>query len=189
MLDTNKVDIVSCKPTTSVYEAKHFRNSHLPFGDEDKHTKTLESVLFPHDLTSSCFELTDMHRQTSWITAYDGRGVFAENVNLLILVRDKNIVWVDVEVECSRWGGCVMLLDYKSIFHTGDPLPETINVNFKWNVEYSYNSDRGFVVVMWCSMILTTLTVLGIIYASGKQYENEIKKQQFKQPIKTTKSD
>ena len=105
MLDTNKVDIVSCKPTTSVYEAKHFRNSHLPFGDEDKHTKTLESVLFPHDLTSSCFELTDMHRQTSWITVYDGRGVFAENVNLLILVRDKNIVWVDVEVECSRWGG------------------------------------------------------------------------------------
>lgn len=83
----------------------------------------------------------------------------------------------------------MIFLDYKSIFHTGDPLPESINVNFKWNIEYSYNSDRGFVVVMWCSMILTTLTVFGIIYVSGKQYENEIKKQQFKQPIKSTKSD
>ncbi|CBK22269.2 uncharacterized protein [Blastocystis hominis] len=125
-----------------------------------------------------CFELTDMHIQTSWITVYDGRGVFAENVNLLILVRDKNVVWVDVEVEY-----------YKSIFHTGDPLPGMINVNFKWNVEYSYNSDRGFVVVMWCSMVITTLTVLGVIYVSEKQYVNEIRKQQFRQPIKTTKSD
>ena len=189
MLDTNQVDIVSCKPITSVYEAKHFRNSSIPFRDEDQHIKTLESVLISHDLTSSCFELTDMHIQTSWITVYDGRGVFAENVNLLILVRDKNVVWVDVEVECSRWGCYVMFLDYKSIFHTGDPLPGMINVNFKWNVEYSYNSDRGFVVVMWCSMVITTLTVLGVIYVSEKQYVNEIRKQQFRQPIKTTKSD
>ena len=99
------MDFVSCKSTASVYEAQHFRDPHIPFGDDFKHIKALESVRLFGDLTSSCFELTDMHRQTSWITVYDGRGVFAENVNLLILVRDKNIAWVDVEVECSYWGG------------------------------------------------------------------------------------
>ena len=44
-------------------------------------------------------------------------------------------------------------------------------------------------MVMWCSMILTMLTVLGIVYVSGKQYENEIKERQFKQPSKNKKSD
>lgn len=96
------MDFVSCKSTAFVYEAQHFSNSNISLRNEDKHIETIESVLLAHYLTSSCFELTDMHRQTSWITIYDGRGVFAENVNLLILVRDKNIMWVDVEVECSK---------------------------------------------------------------------------------------
>ena len=46
------------------------------------------------------FELTDMNRQTTWITVYDGRGVYAERVHLNIHVKDNNIVWIDVKVDC-----------------------------------------------------------------------------------------
>lgn len=41
-----------------------------------------------------------MNRQTTWTTVYDGRGVYAETVNLIIHVKDSNIVWIDVQVDC-----------------------------------------------------------------------------------------
>lgn len=42
-----------------------------------------------------------MNRQTTWTTVYDGRGVYAETVNLIIHVKDSNIVWIDVQVDCT----------------------------------------------------------------------------------------
>lgn len=46
------------------------------------------------------FELTDMNRQTTWLTVYDGRGVFAKSVILTIKVKDNNVVWIDEYVDC-----------------------------------------------------------------------------------------
>lgn len=41
-----------------------------------------------------------MNRQTTWITIADGRGIYAETVNLIIHVKENNIAWIDVQVDC-----------------------------------------------------------------------------------------
>lgn len=41
-----------------------------------------------------------MNRQTTWLTVYDGRGVFAKSVILTIKVKDNNVVWIDEYVDC-----------------------------------------------------------------------------------------
>ncbi len=102
-IDADEVDTISREPASPLYETEFIYNSLVTSGNETGHTEASKSVNERQPFNFSCFEFTDMNRQTSWITIYDGRGVFAENVNLLILVRDKNIVWVDVEVDCIRF--------------------------------------------------------------------------------------
>ena len=52
--------------------------------------------------SSNCrsFEFPDLNRQTTWLTVYDGRGVFAERIDLNIQVKDHTVLWIDEHVNC-----------------------------------------------------------------------------------------
>ena len=67
--------------------------------------------------------------------------------------------------------------------------PQEFAVHFIWKNENSFNSNRGYHVFMWVSMISLSLIVLSIIWNSMNQTAEEIRKQQFKQPVKSSKAD
>lgn len=67
--------------------------------------------------------------------------------------------------------------------------PDDIVVHFVWKKENSFDSNRGYHVFMWISMISLSVIVVCIIWNSMNQTANEIRKQQFKQPVKSKKSD
>ena len=46
------------------------------------------------------FEFPDINRQTTWLTVYDGRGVFAKRIILNIQVKDHNVLWIVEHVDC-----------------------------------------------------------------------------------------
>lgn len=123
------------------------------------------------------FELTDMNRQTTWLTVYDGRGVFAKSVILTIKVKDNNVVWIDEYVDY-----------YPSIFHTGSKLPDHFNVIFKWESENVFDSVHGYPVMMEVAVLCVSVLAVGIAVVQRKAEREALMSQQFRQP-KTEKAD
>lgn len=75
------------------------------------------------------------------------------------------------------------------MFYAGTQPPEDIKIHFAWKYDNSFNSNRGFGFMMWISMLTIPVIVYSIIWISMNQTAEEIKKQQFKQPVKSEKLD
>ena len=75
------------------------------------------------------------------------------------------------------------------MFYAGTQPPTDMKIHFSWKNENSFNSNRGFRFMMWIAMPLTIVICLSIVWLSMKQTAEEIKKQQFKQPVKSEKTD
>ena len=80
-------------------------------------------------------------------------------------------------------------IDHQKVYYAGSTPPEDFEVVFSWTNENSFDSNHGFLFMMWISLLIIPTIVLGIIWISMKQVSDEIKRQQFKQPEKTDKLD
>ena len=135
----------------------------------------------------SSFELSDLNRQTTWITIYDGRGVLAKSVELHIKVKDNNVMWIDEHVDCS-FSLLNLQIDYPSTFHSNTKLPESIGVSVIWHSENTFNAMRSYPIVLLLTSLSTLFLVLGMVVVYVRDAKNEEMSRQFKQP-KTQKMD
>lgn len=131
---------------------------------------------------------TEINRQTAWITICDGRGVYAKNINLHIRLKESNILWLDVDVECA--GAFVpSRLDDARIYHSGEKTPDSVTVTYVWHKDTAFNSHLGYRSMMWFALVCSIALVIGIVVVSSMQVQEVIRNQQFKQPVKSQKTD
>ena len=64
-----------------------------------------------------------------------------------------------------------------------------MTVTYVWHKDTAFNSHLGYRSMMWFAMVCSIALVIGIVVVSSMQVQEVIRNQQFKQPVKSQKTD